>query len=253
MKEKRCEASATALIDSVDFVKDMLMRLPAKRILQCKTTSKHWYSLICYPLFFVEYAKRNSNPPLGLIMNGRTDPQPEFFFVPLQGEIRPPSYQTLLCNREIKIQNMCNGLLCCAEPHKDGSGPTSYFVCNPASGQTRTALVLEPQANLKLIAVNLAFDPLKSAFYNLIFVAEESLSLGSQKMIRIDIYSSETQSRRQVLVSVPSNAGFKNGNRNAPACNRRAHTQVDYFGQSGGRLLFVGVCRQLNTPVWNKI
>ncbi|KAM1216669.1 F-box protein At5g07610-like [Malus sylvestris] len=131
---------------------------------------------------------------------------------------------------------MCNGLLCCAEPHKDGSGPTSYFVCNPASGQTRTALVLEPQANLKLIAVNLAFDPLKSAFYNLIFVAEESLSLGSQKMIRIDIYSSETQSRRQVL------------NRNAPACNRRAHTQVDYFGQSGGRLLFVGVCRQLNTP-----
>ncbi|CAN6725779.1 unnamed protein product [Malus baccata var. baccata] len=99
----------------------MLMRLPAKRILQCKTASKHWYSLICYPLFFVEYAKRNSNPPLGLIMNGRTDPHPEFFF-----------------------------------PHKDGSGPTSYFVCNPASGQTRTALVLEPQANLKLIAVNLA-------------------------------------------------------------------------------------------------
>ncbi|KAB2599984.1 F-box protein [Pyrus ussuriensis x Pyrus communis] len=105
---------------------------------------------------------------------------------------------------------MCNGLCCYAEPHKDGSGPT-YFVCNPASGQTRTARILEPQANWKLIAVNLAFDPLKSAFYNLIFVTEESRSLGSQKMIRIDIYSSETQSRRQVLVSVSSNAGFKNG------------------------------------------
>ncbi|KAI5348411.1 hypothetical protein L3X38_001298 [Prunus dulcis] len=193
-KRRRCEASAAALVNCLDMLIEILMLLPAKQIFRTKAVSKEWYSIISDPIFVVNYAKRSSKSLSGFVLNGRRAPSPEFFFVSLRGNTsRPARDPQFIHIPQIKIQNICKGLLCYSQPHMDDSGFTSYYVCNPTSGQTKRISVLDHSDNRRVMSVDLAFDPLKSAFYNLIFVTELSRS-ESQQLIKIGTYSSKTQS-----------------------------------------------------------
>ncbi|XP_021825147.1 F-box protein At5g07610-like [Prunus avium] len=271
-KRRRCEASAAALVDCLDMLIEILLRLPAKQIFRTKAVSKEWYSIISDPIFVVNYAKRNSKSLSGFVLNGRRAPSPEFFFVSLRGNTRRPARDPEFINiPQIKIQNICKGLLCYSQPHMDDSGFTSYYVCNPTSGQTKRISVLDHSDNRRVMSVDLAFDPLKSAFYNLIFVTELSRS-ESQQLIKIGIYSSKTQSWSYGLYNLAYEVGFGHGvhckgaiywshvrndsvsyfdleanciqNLGIPQMTSEPHrTNIGYLGESGGRLHLVRTCR----------
>lgn len=153
----------------------------------------------------------------------------------------------------------------------DDSGFTSYYVCNPTSGQTKRISVLDQSDNRRVMSVDVAFDPLKSAFYNLILVTELSRS-ESQQLIKIGTYSSKTQSWSYGLHNLAYEVGFGHGvhcngaiywrhvrNNSVSYFDLEANciqnlgipqmtsepfrTNIGYLGESGGRLHLVRTCR----------
>lgn len=268
---------ATAVASSVDLLFEILMRLPAKPLLRFKCVSKQWYSIISDPQFIINYAQKNLKPLLGLLLSGRKEqlvPYPEFSFISIGGYGKAGRVPKFLTIPKLEIQDFCNGLMCYSKPHMDAPQFTSYYVCNSASGQSKRIRVLESPSSKRLMAVNLALDPSKSPFYNVIFVSETS---GSElnHLIKIDIYSSKTQTWRpstKGLFIVPHDVDFGNGvywngaiywyhrEKNSLAyfdfeadCLERLQMPLvsqgsypmsfDYFGESGGHLHLVGTCR----------
>lgn len=206
-------SSAAQVASSEDLLKQILLRLPAKPLHKFKSVSKQWYSIISTPKFTVTYSRRNPNPQLGFLLNAQTDfrPNAHHLFVSLGGYQygRDPSFIKI---PNLEIHHVCNGLLCYSKPHVGAPQFASYYVCNHASGQSKRIRVLGRPCIQRLKAVNLAFDPLKSPHYKIIFVSEVSGSESSH-LIKIDIYSSETESWRPAkkgIYIVPYDIGFYN-------------------------------------------
>ncbi|KAM0985742.1 hypothetical protein ACFX13_013205 [Malus domestica] len=269
--------AAAAVASAVDLLLEILMRLPARPLHRFKCVSKQWYSLISDPQFRIDYVQKNPNHLLGLLLIIQ-GPYSEFSFISLGGcgqIVKDPKF---LSTPNLKIHHFCNGLMCFSKPHMDSPQFTSYYVCNSASGHSKRIRVLESSTRKRLMAVNVAFDPSKSPFYNVVFVSEES---GSElnHLIKIDIYSSETQAWRpssKGLYIVPYDVDFDNGvywngaiywyhqRKNSLAyfdldtgCLERLRMPLlslgsypmvfDHFGESGGHLHLVGICSPRTT------
>ncbi|KAM5553568.1 F-box protein [Rosa sericea] len=272
----RASSSAAEVGKSEDLLNEIIVRLPAKPILRFKLVSKQWYSIISTQKFTVTYAKRNPKPHLGFLLHARLNfqPYPPTLFLSLGG-YQYGKHPNFLEIPKLEIHHVCNGLLCCSKPHVHAPEITSYYVCNHSSGQSKWLRVLGSPCIERVKAFNLAFDPLKSPHYRLIFVSELS-SLDECHLIKIDIYSSETESWRpskKGIYILQYDIGFhiavywkdaiywynqKNQslayfNFDDDSMESLPKPQVSgtmtyyYFGESGGHLHLVGACRPWTT------
>ncbi|KAF7819219.1 F-box protein [Senna tora] len=208
---------------NIDILTEILLRLPPKPLGKFKSVSKHWLALISDPKFCHSHTLRHHSPhplPSALFLS---DDSPNFDFVPISDSVlRVPPLDYLNAHRVSIIQS-CNGLLLCSSgflmPHyeqlwqmfsvggkqmpmpfpmpgvdfsysmvSENDRGFRYFVCNPTT--TQFAIVTFPNNQFKnsIVALNLAFDPLRSPHYKIISFRDHT----DAKKFVINVYSSET-------------------------------------------------------------
>ncbi|KAL9409365.1 hypothetical protein AB3S75_047706 [Citrus x aurantiifolia] len=194
-----------------DLLTEILIRLPIKSLLKFKSVSKHWLSLISNPVF----CRRLSlirKPITGLFVDriALKVNNPEYDFINLDSNPSSPPFRTLTFVNDsygIQILQSCNGLLLCSGGHGN------YYICNPSTNQCR----LLPQAPVgggvsgSILGVNLAFDPSKSSYYQVVYVGACDSFLDGQ--LHMEIYSSETGDWRPYggILPAPSGINFNTG------------------------------------------
>ncbi|KAK9291986.1 hypothetical protein L1049_019938 [Liquidambar formosana] len=194
-------SSSDLIAANDDLLSKILHRLPVKSILQFKSVSKHWLSLISDPHFSRRRLNLNPNPVAGLFLSPwgmdyyveRT-----FEFVPLEDdEFGPSRFRSLpfLDDKSaILISQSCNGLLLICGYRE---GKHELYVFNPTTMQLSHLPDLLPEFDdckrASVMGFNLAFDPSKSPHYKVVCVRPRDSSFSHYW---IDIYSSETGSWR---------------------------------------------------------
>ncbi|KAJ4964050.1 hypothetical protein NE237_023989 [Protea cynaroides] len=179
-----------------DLITEILLWLPVKSILRFKSVSKHWLSFISNPQFIHNHYIRNRPSVSGLLLHKSSILSnessilinPEFEFVPLvDNATRAPFISLTFVNDAagIKIQQSCNGLLCCCSL-RTMEDRKIYYIYNPS---TKKYKILPRPSGKNVISISLAFDPLKSPHYKAVsFVSCDA----SAEKCQIEIYSSET-------------------------------------------------------------
>ena len=202
------QISAAAVADSEDLLIEIFMCIPVKPLVRFKLVSQQWRSLISDPKFIVNHARRN--PSLNaLLLKSQSKEHPPLSIVPFEGYEIPRTPPLQFLNKPgIDILHSCKGFLCYSVVH---DLLTSYYVCHSASGRSARIRVFDQESVKALRSVCVAFDPLKSVHYKVIFVRQMS---GSQmnRLIKIEIYSSETRCWKSVkeILIVPNNVEFEN-------------------------------------------
>ncbi|KAK9286409.1 hypothetical protein L1049_014805 [Liquidambar formosana] len=164
-------AAAEAIGGNGDLVRGILLRLPIKSLLRFESVSKKWLSLISDPHFSQSYTRlRNINPkPSGLLLNHG---YAIFQFIHFNDDGDGNESWDYLSYPDISgrytILQSCNGLLLCSFAYWRGNSVLEYLIINPTTKQffhfpTR-------QYKNPFVAINLAFDPLKSPHYKLVCV-----------------------------------------------------------------------------------
>ncbi|XP_026411167.1 F-box protein At5g07610-like [Papaver somniferum] len=192
----RSSSSSSDIIgNNVDLFTRVLLCLPVKPLLVFKSVSKQWFSGISYPLFIKQHTQKQN---LRSLMMQTASKIPTFEFISLDGSSSSSvSFGTLDFLRA-RIQQSCNGLLCCSSHNKDNEIFT-YYICNPATKKYRrivdfTVDMAKGKGFEMLVSVSLAYDPLKSPNYKAICVWKMSPEQCIRWSYRIEIYSSETDS-----------------------------------------------------------
>lgn len=256
-----------AVIENLDVLTEILLRLPAKALLTLKCVSKQLLSLVSDHEFCRNHILRHQSPhsvPSALLLSGGYSQFPHF--VPLcnpsgnhdNSTFKAPDFEYLdPCG--VVVEASCNGLLLCSANY-DGQS-FRYFVCNP----TTKRFIRIPNPNWEIgedvFQLNLTFDPVKSPNYKVVSLRR---SEDYRNMLRIDIYSSETRAWSDPKVSFipPTGMGIAEGvfckgaihwysvidyalyfdvdttylrSMPMPSCNR----EIGYFGESRGRLLMI--------------
>ncbi|XVF76139.1 hypothetical protein PTKIN_Ptkin13bG0242100 [Pterospermum kingtungense] len=194
--------STDIIASNDDIIMEILLRLPAKTLLNCKSVSRRWLNLISDPQFVLRHFHQNSQLVSGFILAYVMfcNKPPTHIYVSL--DENQDSAQVLAVNLSfdpagsIMISQSCNGLLLCHRQH--GS---SYYIFNPAT--SRFSVLPEPfeafghherrhcyRRTISFFA--LAYDPTISPFYQAVCVQHFNTSCN------IQIYSSETQGWRGV-------------------------------------------------------
>ena len=201
MAENSSSSSIEKVADDDDLLTEILIRLPVKSLLQFKSVSKRWFSLIINPHFV---RCRNPDPSLvsGLFFySSMRRSNPVLNFIPLLNDRNPAddddqfkALTTFPGPSGKGILSSCRGLLCCSsycQTDIKGNYDFQYYVLNPTTKQL--TLLPEPRANLK--GLSLAFDPSKSPHYKVVCVwSIKPYQNGCYD--QIEIYSSETGSWR---------------------------------------------------------
>lgn len=196
-KLKSCCSSAVEFRGIQDLVKEILLRLPAKSLLKFKCVSREWLALISDPGFRNSHAclqKTLKPTPNALLLNGYTTAPDEFQLVPLQDDPLSinASFFDFLGVPGLKVQDSCNGLLICSSSTSDG-----FFVCNPTTQEFRN-LSFPHEDWVFDMNLNLAFDPMKSHHYEVIYIyAQEDANY------YLDVFSSETDSWLGLHLELP--------------------------------------------------
>ncbi|OVA19259.1 Mitochondrial carrier protein [Macleaya cordata] len=200
-----CKQSLHELRTSISKI---LLCLPVKSLLVFKSVSKQWLCLISDPYFVHKHALRNhrlSTPGLLLLKKltfAENIYNQEYEFISLDGNVTvvDAPFKTLtFTNGMVDIQQSCNGLLYChcfRMINKSNHGCKFYYgIYNPSTQHLNT-LPLSPLCKHDphaVCSVNLAFDPLKSPHYEVIFISKVP---SNDDHYQIEIYSSETASWR---------------------------------------------------------
>ncbi|KAB2053719.1 hypothetical protein ES319_A12G206900v1, partial [Gossypium barbadense] len=121
--------------------------------------------------------------------------KPKYHFLSLdRNPVREPSVQSFTFVDDpagIRILQSCNGLLLCCSNNRLGEYNRNYYIYNPTTHQYTTLPKPDnrTQSPNTIFGVILAFDPLKSVHYRVIFVRSSETS---PHLYQLEMYSSET-------------------------------------------------------------
>ncbi|TXG70577.1 hypothetical protein EZV62_005512 [Acer yangbiense] len=160
------------IADNDDILTEILVRLPLKSILRCKSVSKQWRSLISG----LQFCRRIYPDPylvLGLLLHKINLNNQENDFVPLTDKPTSPPFKTLTFLNHpsgLEILQSCHGLLFCSG-FTNTDFRRDYYIYNPTTKQFRT-LPLPPggQDSTIVRGMTLAYDPQKSPHYKVVCV-----------------------------------------------------------------------------------
>ncbi|OVA19256.1 F-box domain [Macleaya cordata] len=188
-------SSSSVIGSNNDLLRQILWCLPVKSLLVFKSVSKTWLSLISDPYFIHNHCLRNHPSIPGLFLQKTSYViKPEFEFMFLDGNINggvPFKALNFMNNPAgIKIQQSCNGLLCCSS-FKSSRSNRSYYIYNPSTKHYTILPQSQFRENGRVRSVSLAFDPLKSPHYEAICIWRYDTD-----NYQIEIYSSKTASWR---------------------------------------------------------
>ncbi|KAI9165350.1 hypothetical protein LWI28_012368 [Acer negundo] len=211
-----------SIADNDDILTEILVRLPLKSILRCKSVSKQWRSLISGPHF----CRRIYPDPYlvsGILLKEGHLNNQEIDFVPLIDNPTNPPLKTLTFVNHLlgsRILQSCHGLLICSRfTYRDFK--LDYYIYNPTTKQLRT-IPLPPggQDSTIVRGMFLAYDPHKSPHYKVVCVRKPNswqdylgiysrldhldpchyghhcLCMGDYSRYQIEVYSSKTRSWR---------------------------------------------------------
>ncbi|OMO62613.1 hypothetical protein COLO4_32999 [Corchorus olitorius] len=193
--EKSSPTLAEQVVNNEDLLTEILLKVPSKSLLRLKLVSKQWRDLISstsfrrshtrthhgslktveVSYFQYQFLDKPSNVAASLPLNPHDDSRlPPFDF--LDDDDFP----------DVNILESCGGLLLCVS-HKFHVSGRTYFICNPTTREYKILPPPPPEDTDRIrLSPSLAFDPLKSPHYKIIYVS----SSGDL----IHIYSSETNS-----------------------------------------------------------
>ncbi|XVE62455.1 hypothetical protein DITRI_Ditri06bG0119400 [Diplodiscus trichospermus] len=186
-------SAADAITSNQDLLIEILLRVPAKPLLKFKSVSKQWLSLISSSKFCLSHAHRHrdnaSLTAAAILFHSGTSQNPPggFYIIPFKNQCTKAPLFDNLNDPDVKIMQSCNGLLLCR--FCDKSLSLKYFICNPTTKKVR--MVSFPQVEGFVYAVNLAFNPLKSADYKIISIRR---LIWVSPRFQVDIFSSKTDS-----------------------------------------------------------
>ncbi|XP_021891448.1 F-box protein At5g07610-like, partial [Carica papaya] len=181
-------SSAEIVSGSEDLLEEILLRVPARQLIQLKLVSKKWLAFISGPEFCRRHSRRNAFPKAsGVSMRRR---RTEIVFISLTGKTHTSTSHSLdFVNYPpgLRILQSCNGLLLCSSLFIVGS-TCDYYVCNPTTGRFSMLPPLLTAESDTVLGANLAFDPRKSPHYAVVCVRRSSSLVYRYE---IEIYSSE--------------------------------------------------------------
>ncbi|XP_075504241.1 F-box protein At5g07610-like [Primulina tabacum] len=197
-RQRDCHNTSGKLAWDGDVWIEILLWLPAKSLIRCKSVCKLWLSLISNLHFSRLHALRHPKPQPSLLMHTGRASQYLFYFHPiLNRTAKLIPYHIPLPNP--KILSSCNGLLllqCDDLPRKD------YYIYNPTTRESRKILLTANDGFPTVMGINLAFDPSKSPHYKVVCIraARKSSSSGS-RISEIEVYDSETRTWKLCIES----------------------------------------------------
>lgn len=177
--------SATLVASNDDLITEILLRLPVTSLLQFKSVSKHWKSLLSHRRFTLLYDRLSLTP--GFFLRN--------FYIPFDDENRStPPFRTLdfypdLCG--IRICQSCNGLLlCCSD--RGHVRARKYYVFNPTTKQFAIVPSLPGGMDVRktIRFMGLAFHQTDCPHYKVICIHRAK---PDEDLFQIQIYSSETR------------------------------------------------------------
>ncbi|OMO64828.1 hypothetical protein COLO4_31801 [Corchorus olitorius] len=187
-------SAAETIGHNPDLLTQILLRLPTKPLLKFKRVSKQWLSLISSPDFCLSHTRHHNQTdgflkPTSLLLDWRYTSSSEFMFASLKHISEVPVFDFLNCPN-IDMLDSCNGLFLCECTFHSPRFIVKYFICNPTTRKFKELLF--PALAPYDFTASLAFDPLKSPHYKIIFVSK--LSVEENTTFQLDLYSSETDS-----------------------------------------------------------
>ncbi|MBA0574154.1 hypothetical protein Golob_001386, partial [Gossypium lobatum] len=188
MNPKLMISSAEKIGNNQDLLAQILLRLPAKSLIQFKCVSKQWLSLISNPHFCLSHTRHQGHEgflhPTALLLKVQSVLSPDFDVVPLKHFSQVPFFH-YISTSYLNILQSCNGLFVCAEFY-----------------------------------VSLAFDPLQSPHYKIIVVREV---LENSYIFQLDIYASESESWKVATIIFETNEGDCIAFEDSVFCNGKLH------------------------------
>ncbi|MFQ6637743.1 hypothetical protein Gotur_013744 [Gossypium turneri] len=178
-----------------DILINVLIRLPGKSLMRFRNVSKHWLSLISSPYFSRCLNQIPISPSAIFLRMQPSLNKLKYHFLSLdRNPVREPSVRSFTFVDDpagIRILQSCNGLLLCCSNNRLGEYNRNYYIYNPTTHQYTTLPKPDnrTQSPNTIFGVILAFDPLKSAHYKVIFVRSSETS---PHLYQLEIYSSET-------------------------------------------------------------
>ncbi|TXG70582.1 hypothetical protein EZV62_005517 [Acer yangbiense] len=143
MSSVKRKKKLNSMTDNDDLLTEILVRLPLKSLLRCKSVSKRWRSLIS-----------------------------KYDFVPLSDKPTSPPFKTLTFVNHpsgLTILQSCHGLLFCSS-FRDRDFRHDYYIYNPTTKQFLTLPRPGGQNSTFVQGITLAYDPDKSPHYKVVCV-----------------------------------------------------------------------------------
>ncbi|OVA19254.1 F-box domain [Macleaya cordata] len=191
-------SSPSVIVSNIDLLRHILLCLPVKSLLVFKSVSKQWLSLISEPIFVHNHFLQNRpSIPRLFLQKPSFGTNPEFEFIFLDGKLTESvvPFETLTFVNDpagIKIEQSCNGLLCCSS-FKSTSVRRTYYIYNPSTKHYKIirGSHVKERSFLWICSVSIAFNPLKSPHYEAVCIWRNDTF-----NYQIEIYSSKTASWR---------------------------------------------------------
>ncbi|GFY84402.1 hypothetical protein Acr_03g0011760 [Actinidia rufa] len=160
-------SSADKVAANNDLVTEILRRLPVKSLVQFKSVSKHWLSLITTP-YFARCLIPDPSSVSGLFLySSMRCLNPELIFIPLQNDkyrADNANSTTLPGTLSISFLSSCYGFFCCSSYCH--TTDRQFHVFNPTTMQFDSL----PKLQDGLKGLSLAFDLSRSPHYKVVCV-----------------------------------------------------------------------------------
>ncbi|OMP05304.1 hypothetical protein COLO4_08939 [Corchorus olitorius] len=199
-EKKRSKSSNSNSAEQIGYneglLTEILLKVPTRSLLKFKLVSKQWMSLISSTHFCVTHTRTQASDlkPSALFIDGCSLSPSKIPLLPIDFDStqRFPPFDFIDPNPPpLRILQSCSGLLICSSVNK-----STYYICNPTTKKFKKFTFRSKDCSD--VAVNLAFDPLKSPHYKVIFVAMAYICTPSpsdtsqiKRKCYIEIYSSE--------------------------------------------------------------
>ncbi|CAN4102975.1 unnamed protein product [Withania somnifera] len=163
-----------------DLLREILTRLPGTSLLRFRCVCRHWHSLITTPDFRQLQSCRSTTTASGIFLFRKSDIRYHLDHlislpkITTKSKKIPSNIRNFIESfRSVEPMHFCNGLLC-LKLHLDND-EVFYCVYNPCTN--RYTNIPKPDMNMddeEVVAMNLAFDPLKSSDYKIVCVVRDN-------------------------------------------------------------------------------